>query len=119
MRVRLSGFVLALCAAALAAFGYYLTCLALGWQMPRWVPPEFRLTPLDPVRDLAALKDTLVGQAAAYLLTFAGLAGLNAVWMLLTGRRNWLLTGLLLLMFVVFIGAVLWGTLLNGSPVGG
>ena len=119
MRVRISGFVLALCAVALGAFGYYMTCLALNWAMPTWVPAEFRLTPQEPVRDLAALKDSLVGQAAAYLLLFAGLAGLNALWMLLTGRRNWLLTGLLLVMLVVFIGAMLWGTLQNGAAIGG
>ena len=103
MRIRISGFLLALCAVALGAFGYFMTCLALGWAMPNWVPAEFRLTPQEPVRNLAALQDTLVGQAAAYLLVFAGLAGLTALWMLVTGRRNWLLTGLLLAMFVMAV----------------
>jgi hypothetical protein len=116
-RVRVSGFVLALCAAGLGAFGYYLTCLALHWAMPAWIPAEFRLTPQDPVLGFAALPGSPVGMAAAFLLLFAAVAGLNALWMLVFGRRNWLLVAPLLMMFLIFLGTGLW-IALGGVPTG-
>jgi hypothetical protein len=96
--------VLAVLAAGLAAFGYYLVCLALNWAMPDWVPVAFRLAPQAPLRDISALPQSAVGQAAAFLLVFACVAGLNGLWMLVLGRRNWLLVVPLLLLFLIFIG---------------
>ena len=122
VRVRFSGMVLGAGAAAVGAVGYYLTCVALNWVMPEWVPAGFRLAPQGPLRDLAGLKDTLAGQAAAFLLVFAGLAGLNGLWMLLFGRRFWLLLVPLLAMFAMFIAATLSGIVKGGAvslPVGG
>ena len=109
--VRLAGVILALCAAALLGFGVYLTCLALNWPMPNWVPAQFRVQPAGPELVLAALSDSLVGKAAAYLLVFAGIAGLNGVWMLILGRRNRVLVGLLLALFLIFVGVGLWASL--------
>ena len=108
LRVRVSGLIWAILAAGIAGFGYYLTCMALNWAMPLWVPPAFRLTPLQPLRGLDGLKDTGVGQVAAFLLVFGGLGAANAASMVVLGRRNWLLTVLLLGMVAIFVGMALW-----------
>ncbi|MEO8241143.1 MAG: hypothetical protein ABI832_02465 [bacterium] len=107
-RVRFAGLIMALGTAALLAIGLYLTHLALHWPMPGWVPAAFRVVPKDPALGLHALSFNLLGRAAAFLLVFSALAGINALWMLIFGQRNRLLVGLILVMFLLFVGFSFW-----------
>ena len=110
-RVRLAGVILLLCAAVLKGIGLYLVYLALSWTMPVWLPADLIVTPQGAPLPVAALRDTPLGLAAAYVVGFGGVAGLNGLWMLLLGRRNWLLVALLLVLFAVFVAVGLWAAL--------
>ena len=117
-RVRVAGVFLLLIAGVLGAIGLYLLHLALNWQMPPWLPADFRVVPQGAPQGLAALRDTPLGLAAGLVTLFGALAGLNAVWMLLLGRRNRLLVALLLFLFLVFVVAGAWLALGGGTAQG-
>ena len=55
------------------------------------------------------LRDTLIGQAAAYVLLFAALGALSGLWNAVFGRRSRLLMVPVIIMFVVFLGAIILG----------
>lgn len=111
IRMRVSGLFLLALAVALACVGLYLAHLALNWTLPNWLPPDFKPVPAGPPRTLAGLEDSPLGMAAAYLLAFGGIAGLNGCWMLALGRRNRYFSALLLLAFLVFVLVGLWAAL--------
>ncbi len=104
----MAGMVLLLAGGAIKAVGLYLTYLALHWTLPDWVPGDWALSPAGPELPLASLRDSPVGLAAVFLIAFGGVAGLNGLWMLVLGRRNWVLVTLLLLLFVVFVSVGVW-----------
>lgn len=113
-RVRVAGFVLLCLAGVLGAVGAYLLHLALNWQMPPWLPRDLQIVPQGAPQDLAALRDTPLGLAAGYVTLFGAVAGLNALWMLIVGRRSRLLGTVLILMFLVFLGVGLFAALGDG-----
>ena len=109
--VRVAGLLLVPLAAALMGAGAWLVHLALNWTMPAWLPPDLVVVPQGGPLVLANLADGPLGLAAGYVSLFGLVAGLNALWMLLTGRRNALLVALLLLMFTVFLAVGLYAAL--------
>ena len=117
-RVRLGGLALLLLGAVLKAIGLYLVYIALSWTLPTWLPSDLMLTPQGPELPVAALGDSSMGWAAAYVTGFGGVAGLNGLWMLVLGRRNWLLLALLFALFAIFVAVGLWATLESGHRIG-
>ena len=67
------------------------------------------MAPYGPEMQVEGRRDTLIGQAAAYLLLFAALGALSGLWTAIFGRRSRLLTVPVIIMFVVFIGAIILG----------
>jgi hypothetical protein len=112
-QVRVSGVILLFVSGLLLGVGVWLTFIALSWVMPTWVPADLVYTPTGPALPSAALLDAPIGKAAAFVVTFAIVAGLNGLWNLIVGRRNRLLVGVLLLMFFVFLVVGAWATVQN------
>ncbi len=110
-RVRVAGLIMALLTGIVLAIGLYLTYLALHWPMPNWIPAAFRVEPEDPALGWHALSFNELGKAAAFLLVFSVIAGANALWMLVVGQRNSVLTGLITVMFLLFVAFGVWVSL--------
>ncbi len=117
-RTRIGGAILLSLGAVLGAIGLYLVHVALNWTLPPWLPDDLTMVPQGPPQALTALADTPIGLAAAYVAGFGGLAVLNALWMLVFGRRNGVLVALLILMFLIFVVVGVWATLDNGHRLG-
>jgi MFS family permease len=110
-RVRFSGVVLILCGLVLLGIGDYLLLVALDWPIPEFLPAELQRVPRGPAQPLAAAWDSMLGLVSLYLLVFGGLALLAALWMVVFGRRNWLLVAPLLVMFAIFVAFAVWAAL--------
>lgn len=108
---RVAGGLLLLVAGLLGAVAAWLVHLALNWTMPAWLPHDLVVVPQGGPLVLRALAETPVGMAAAFVSLFAGVATLNAVWMLALGRRNRPLAALLGLMFTILLAVGLFAAL--------
>ncbi len=112
-QIRISGGILLAMGIFLIGMGVWLTYIALSWQFPSWVPNDITMTPHGPALPIAALRDAPIGLAALYVLSFGALAGLNGLWNLWFGRRNWVFVVPMLLLFLVGLVVGGWATVQN------
>ena len=110
-RVRFSGVVLIVCVAALLFGRVLLLYVSLSWVMPEWIPIHWRHAPQGAALPIRAAMDSAVGLSALYLVVFGVVGGLNGLWMVSFGTRNWVLMMPLILLFLIFLAVGAWATL--------